>query len=153
MCAALAILSVWSLSACAPAYAPISPKTSSNKVVIRNDRGGLIGDRIEHIQQLRLKGASVQIGPGYCYSSCTMYLGLEDVCVHPQTELGFHGPINLNTRKRLNGAQFERWTTLAASYYPPKISESFMNKWRYRSSGLYKFWASDLVRYGIKLCK
>jgi hypothetical protein len=60
--------------------------------VVRNDRGGVVRDRLRELNQLRASGRPVEIRGNVCFSTCTMLLGLPQTCVDPDTVFGFHGP-------------------------------------------------------------
>lgn len=63
--------------------------TQAETVVIMRDVGGVVVDYAARFETYRQSRTQVEIR-GTCYSSCTMLLGLETVCVAPDAWLGFH---------------------------------------------------------------
>ncbi len=66
--------------------------STMSPLVIKNDRGGYIMDRLREIRNLRRSGQAVEIRGRVCFSTCTMLLDLPQTCVSPQTTFGFHAP-------------------------------------------------------------
>jgi hypothetical protein len=85
----------------------------SGALIVRNDRGGIVGNRARQIAQLDAAGRSVEIHGDICLSSCTMYLGVEDVCVNPKTRFGFHGPSYYG--QPLPPKYFDYWSEVIAA--------------------------------------
>ncbi len=81
-------------------------------IVIGNDMGGIVGNRAAEIQRINASGARVEIRGDVCVSSCTMYLGVGDVCVSP-TDFSFHGPSFFGAD--LPERDFEYWSQVIAS--------------------------------------
>lgn len=81
-----AILAASFLTACSVH----SNDDASNVKRVYYDEGGNIEDRRTEIERLNANGTRVEIlGP--CASACTMYLGSNDVAVHPNVKFSFHG--------------------------------------------------------------
>ncbi len=122
----------------------------SDVIVINNDRGGVVRKRVNEIKRLRAAHKRVEIRGRICYSSCTMYLGLPDTCVSPDTSFGFHGPSYYGTR--LSNRDFEYWSNVIASHYPQPLRRWYLREGRNRISGFYKISGRELIRLGIKPC-
>ncbi len=122
----------------------------SQRIVISNDRGGLVGRRAAEIAQLRRSGQAVEITGSVCLSTCTMYLGLPDVCVNPSTTFGFHGPTYWGAS--LSSNDFEYWSRVIASHYPAPLANWYMQTGRYKTNDLYRMRGSDLIRLGVPSC-
>ena len=99
-------------------------------LIVRNDTGGMVGARVREIQALKAAGSRVQLKGKYCLSACTMYLGMQKVCVNPSTRFGFHGP-SFHGRP-LAPRDFERWSRVMASHYPEPFRPWFLGVARYR---------------------
>lgn len=113
------------------------------------DEGGFIDLRAEEIKRLKEKGTRVEIGDGnVCISACTMYLALENTCVHPNAVLGFHSAISGSSAKSRH--QYNR---IMANHYPPEI-----RSWFYTSgaSEVFVTWktlkGSEAIEMGAKAC-
>lgn len=91
---AAALLACVVLSACSPNFAHYSGKTDEGWPVFRVvfDEGGWIESYDTQVNHFNNTKTRVEIR-GMCGSACTMYLGANDVCVHPTSELLFHGAI------------------------------------------------------------
>ena len=85
-------------------------------LIINNDRGGLLRDRLRQLAHLRQEDRSVQIQGNICYSTCTMFIGLPKACVSPDTTFGFHGPSSYG--RALDPATFDAASRRIASHYP-----------------------------------
>lgn len=125
---------------------------SQSKLVVRNDRGGLLTDRVEEIAQINQQGIPVEIRGSICLSSCTMYLGVENVCVESDVIFGFHGPSSYG--RPLTPLRFEKWSQIMASYYPhTELREWFLTRARYRIRGFYKVSGKQIIEMGTPQCK
>ena len=121
-------------------------------VVIRNDPGGAVDDRMRLVQSYRQSGKQVEIRSGYCLSACTMYLGLSSTCIAPDTVFGFHGPSSQMYGISLPPAAFEHWSTVMAAHYPEPLKSWFLKKGRYRTVGFYNYSGRQLINIGIREC-
>lgn len=93
------------------------------------DEGGYFDNRAREIKKLNEVGARIEIR-GVCISSCTMYLGADNVCVAPNARLGFHGAtetffIPATPENKL------RYDTNIARYYPPNLRGWFWKEARH----------------------
>lgn len=122
----------------------------SNIYFVMNDRGGDVETRMREIQFASIHYQKIEIGGEVCLSSCTMFLGLSQVCVHPNTRFGFHGPTDHGAP--LNRERFEYWSKLIASYYPPQLRSWYMTEARYLTKGYYSLSGKHLIRMGLRSC-
>ena len=123
---------------------------SAGAIIVGSDRGGFIRARLAEIQAIRAEGRAVEIRGKVCFSTCTMYLGVEDVCVSPTTTFGFHGPGM--AIGRMTPAQFDYVSRVIASHYPEPIADWYLAEGRTRTSGLYKMSGENLIRLGVRAC-
>ena len=118
--------------------------------VLLADRGGSVRNRAQEIITLRgLKGPIELRGP-LCLSSCTMYLALPDLCIHPETTFGFHGPSYYG--RALSARDFEYWSQVIADHYPKALRHWYLETGRYRSSGYFRIKGSTLIKMGLRRC-
>ena len=143
LCFAIAILLFCATSA---SFA----NAQASAFIVRNDRGGIVGERVEEIRRLKASGQRVEIQGNICLSSCTMYLGAGDVCVNPDTRFGFHGPSYYG--QPLAPEYFEYWSEVIAEYYPKPVRDWFMEKARHRLNGYYTIRGTELIRLGMRSC-
>lgn len=119
-------------------------------IVIGNDMGGIVGARAAEVQRINASGARVEIRGDVCLSSCTMYLGVGDVCVSPDTDFGFHGPSFFGAD--LPPRDFEYWSKVIASHYNAPLQDWFMSEARYRQLWHYTVTGEELIRIGYQAC-
>jgi len=115
------------------------------------DEGGIIETRAAKIEQLRRDGTRVVIGDGViCVSACTMYLALENTCVHPGAMLGFHGAIDLAPG---SGPSADEYNRILATYYPQPIRDWFFDSGAYRYKVIWKtLKGSEAIAMGVPAC-
>ncbi|QDC09113.1 hypothetical protein FHY55_07590 [Oceanicola sp. D3] len=131
--------------------APSSAQAQSAvAVIVGSDRGGFIRVRLAEIKELKAEKRRVEIRGKVCFSTCTMYLGVEDVCVSPKTTFGFHGPAM--AVGRMSPAQFDYVSRVIASHYPEPIANWYLAEGRTRTSGLYRMSGQNLIRLGVPAC-
>lgn len=118
-------------------------------MVVRTDRGGLLAQRSAEIRQLHASGQRVELR-GTCYSACTMYLGLPNVCIDPAADFGFHGPSAHGAP--LPPPQFEHWSQVMAGGYRAELRDWYMQTARYRISGFFRLSGAELIRMGYLRC-
>ncbi|SIO02969.1 hypothetical protein [Vannielia litorea] len=128
----------------------VAQAQSAGVIVVGNDRGGFIRARLNELHEIRERGQRVEIRGKVCFSTCTMYLGLDDVCVSPDTTFGFHGPAM--AIGRLTPAQFDYTSRVIASHYPPPVAAWYLEDGRNRISGLYRMKGENLIRLGVAQC-
>lgn len=131
------------------------PQTSAQAqglgaLIIRNDLGGRIDIRAQEIARLRSEGRAVELRGEACVSACTMYLGLENVCVDPRTTFGFHGPSSYGVP--MPPEYFEYWSEFLASYYKKPLSDWFMETARYELHAIYNLPGEELIKLGYRPC-
>lgn len=119
-------------------------------MVVRNDRGGRLLARLRQIGELRQSRRPVEISGRVCYSTCTMFLGLPQTCISPQTTFGFHGPTSYG--RSLDQATFDHASAVIASHYPPALKSWYMEKGRFETRGVYKISGRQLIAMGISVC-
>lgn len=117
---------------------------------IRNDRGGLLTVRLEQLETLKRSQQPVRISGRICYSTCTMFLGLPQTCISPDTTFGFHGPSSYG--RSLDQQTFDRASRAIASYYPAPLRDWYMTKGRYELSGFYRIKGANLIALGVRAC-
>lgn len=119
------------LSGCSIKVAPDTKFNENNDVLVKTvvyDEGGFIDHQAMRIERLNENGTRVEIR-GVCLSSCTMYLGADDVCVSPNAYLGFHGAMEFYFVPATPTNKM-KYDTQMASFYPPNLKEWFMNEGR-----------------------
>lgn len=117
---------------------------------VQDDRGGLVSERQAQIRRLLRNGTRIEIRGSVCLSSCTMYLGVPDVCVLPRTRFGFHGPSDHG--KPLSHRQFNYWSQVIADHYPKHLSRWYMQTARHLSKGYYHLTGAQLIELGFPNC-
>lgn len=125
---------------------------TNQTLIIRDDKGGNLAERARLINAYRADGIRVEIRGSYCLSACTMYLGLSDTCVAPDTTFGFHGPSSGLYGVALSAASFDRWSRVMADYYPEPIRSWFLTTGRNRTVGFHEFSGRELIGMGIRGC-
>lgn len=126
-------------------------EANTGALIIGNDRGGVIGTRAEEISRLRFEKRRVEIRGGICLSSCTMYLGVGNICVSTDTRFGFHGPSYYG--QPLAPEYFEYWSNVIASHYPPTIRNWFLSRARFEASSYTTLLGSELIKHGVQKCQ
>jgi hypothetical protein len=122
----------------------------SRPLVVQNDRGGEVLSRLRQMAQLRSTGQRVQIVEGACYSSCTMLLGLPQICISPNTTFGFHGPSSYG--RPLSSERFEEYSRTIAENYPPQLYSWYMSTARYSLVNVHRVKGRELIRMGVQAC-
>jgi hypothetical protein len=136
------------LSGVRPIWAQgVSPQET---VVIGNDRGGKIRSQLAKLAVIRANGQKIELRGRVCYSTCTLYLGLPQTCVLPDTRFGFHGPSNYGFHLRTDA--FEYWSHLIAAHYPEPLREWYLKTGRARINTFYRISGSELIRMGLAQC-
>ncbi|WP_273521663.1 hypothetical protein [Rhodosalinus sediminis] len=132
-------------------FVPIDSHAQGTVVVVRNDRGGLLAERMREVARLRAQDARVEIRGRVCLSSCTMFLGVENVCVEPDVTFGFHGPTSYG--RPLAPERFEAWSRIMAAHYPDeRLRDWFLETGRHRIRGYYRVSGEQLIRMGMPRC-
>ena len=118
-------------------------------LVVRNDPGGLIGARSRALEVLRASGQRVELR-GYCSSACTLYLGLENICVTASARFGFHGPSWYGAP--LDADAFELWSQVMARAYVPALRDWYLTKARYELGAPLIISGRELIKMGYPAC-
>ncbi|WP_296423053.1 hypothetical protein [Yoonia sp.] len=118
--------------------------------IVENDRGGLIGARAVEIAAINADSSRVELRGKFCYSSCTMYLGVSDLCISPTTAFGFHGPSRYGAV--LSVPQFEHWSRVMAMHYNAPLRDWFMREARHRITGYHRVSGAQLIALGYPSC-
>ncbi|MEL6572523.1 MAG: hypothetical protein AAFQ64_12730 [Pseudomonadota bacterium] len=147
-----ALCAIWSAAffLCQPTFSTAQQLAPIEPLVVTNDRGGLLRKRIAEIQDIVAASQPVQITGRICYSTCTMYLGLPDTCVAPDTVFGFHGPSSYG--RPLAPDVFEQASQTIAAYYPEVLRDWYMTTARHELRQLHKVRGSELIRLGVRQC-
>lgn len=119
--------------------------------IVRDDRGGYVGARAMEIAALNASQTRVELRGRVCYSSCTMYLGVRNLCVSPTTTFGFHGPSR--NGRALPARQFDHWSDVMAAHYKPALRDWFMRAGRHRISGHFRISGTQLIALGYPTCR
>ncbi len=118
--------------------------------IVSNDRGGLLESRLRELAQLRATRTPIEIRGDICYSTCTMYLGMPDVCIARTTRFGFHGPSSYGMS--LSPVRFENASRMIAAHYPEPLRAWYLNEGRYRINRPYFVSGTTLIQMGIPAC-
>ena len=132
-----------------PAKASVNDNMQ-NVLVIGNDRGGLLRTRLEQIEELRARNIAIEIRGRICYSTCTLFLGLEQTCVNPNTIFGFHGPSSYG--RALQPSVFEQASRIIANHYPPALRQWYLQSGRYKINSIYRIRGEQMIRLGVPQC-
>jgi hypothetical protein len=119
-------------------------------VIIQNDRGGSIGDRLLAIDRANTSRTRIELRGRVCFSSCTLYLGADDVCLSADTVFGFHGPSRHG--RALPPAEFEHWSHAMAAQYRVPLRDWFLSTARYRTTRYYRVTGTQLITIGYTPC-
>ena len=125
---------------------------SGQTLVVGDDAGGALVERLRRVRQLRREGVAVEIKGRFCLSACTLYLGLARTCVSPRTRFGFHGPATRLAGVALPPDKFERWSREMAAFYPEPLRGWFMGTARHRIVGFYTLSGDALIAMGVRRC-
>ncbi|MGJ8543886.1 MAG: hypothetical protein ACSHWZ_00480 [Sulfitobacter sp.] len=119
-------------------------------LIIGNDRGGLLVERLREVAVLRESNRPVRIMGAVCYSTCTLYLGLPQTCISAKTLFGFHGPSSFG--RPLQPVVFERASLAIASHYPPALKHWYITKARFKIASVQKVDGAQIIRMGVPAC-
>ncbi|WP_146036514.1 hypothetical protein [Pseudotabrizicola formosa] len=129
---------------------PAAQRAMLSSLKIHHDMGGRLDRRQDEIRKLRRSGQAVELR-GKCYSACTMYLGLPNVCVSPEATFGFHGP------QRLFGQMprdlFDHWSDVMSHNLRPPLQRWFMSEARFVGQQVMILPGSALIRMGYTPCR
>ncbi len=122
------------------------------RLVVGDDAGGALVERLRRVRRLRREGVVVEITGRFCLSACTLYLGLPQTCISPRTRFGFHGPATRFAGVALPPEKFERWSREMAAFYPEPLRGWFMQTARHRIVGFYSLSGDALIAMGVRRC-
>ena len=122
---------------------------AQSALVINSDRGGVLNQYAQRVSQLSQSGQRVELR-GTCYSACTMYLGLRNVCIHPNARFGFHGPSRRGRPLPLQ--EFDRWSHMMANHYREPLRSWFLSTARHQISGYHRLSGAQLISMGYPSC-
>ncbi|MEO0378751.1 MAG: hypothetical protein AAF252_00680 [Pseudomonadota bacterium] len=146
----MAILCVVQFAPATPVNASPSAGYDEAPLIVKNDHGGLLWDRLHQIKELRAQGRPIEIRGKKCYSTCTMLMGLPNTCISPKTVFGFHGPSSYG--RSLDKATFERASEVIASYYPEPLQVWYMAEARHTIKGVIRVRGDNIIQMGIRSC-
>jgi hypothetical protein len=144
-CRAALVLSL-ALAICANG----ATSTQADVITIGDDYGGVLIPRLANLQALKLRGDTVEIRGDICASACTLYLGLPNACIIPQTKFGFHGPSHYG--RPLPQADYERLSQVVAAQYPLVLRDWFMTSGRKTLVRMQFISGQTLIGLGLKQC-
>lgn len=121
-------------------------------VRIRDHKGGYLPRVVAQVNTLNRAGVAGRIDGGYCFSACTVFLALRDVCVAPWTQFGFHAPSDPRTRQALSGQAWQQVTAHVAGYYRPELADWWMRHGRHVRTGMAFRTGADLISMGYRAC-
>jgi hypothetical protein len=119
-------------------------------VIVQNDRGGAIGERLLSINRANANGTRFELRGRICYSSCTLYLGADHLCIDADTVFGFHGPSRHG--HPLPPKEFEHWSQVMAAQYRAPLQDWFLRTARHRIMGYYRLKGAQLIAMGYPQC-
>lgn len=96
------------------------PRSGDGRILIENDRGGLI----KEYEETRAKLASKPEGVALCGtigSAATIFISLPNACSCPDAQFNFHG-----ATERFRYSQ--KWTDAIASYYPEPLKSWYLRE-------------------------
>lgn len=102
------------LSACA---SPI--KVGEGYYKMPHHEGGHLQSTLADVAELNAIGAFMQLDPKECWSACTLYLGVKNICIGAETRFGFHAATNILLIPDARG------TALYASHLPQPVRRWF----------------------------
>ena len=121
-------------------------------VRIRDHRGGYLPRVVAEVAAMNGAGVAGRIDGAFCFSACTIYLSLQDVCVAPWTQFGFHAPRDARSGRHLSGAAFDHATSHVARYYRPALAAWWMHQGRHVRKGMAFRTGADLIAMGYRAC-
>ena len=133
-----------------PCTANAQQSTAIPSLEIGNDRGGSLRERLREIRELRRTGQPVRIVGQICYSTCTMFLGLPQTCVSPNTVFGFHGPSSYG--RALAPDVFDHASRLILENYPDPLKQWYWETARHGIWRMSQKSGADMIRIGVQAC-
>lgn len=119
---------------------------------IRDHRGGYLPRVVAEVRALNRAGVAGRIDGAFCFSACTVFLALEEVCVAPWTQFGFHAPRDARSGRVVRGQAFEQATLHVAGYYRPALANWWLQRGRHVERGMAFRSGADLIAMGYRAC-
>lgn len=138
-------LGLWALPSEGRVKAPV-------RVLVTEDLGGAVEDRMRLVDRMRDRGMGVAIPYGRCISACTLYLGLPQTCVGRTAVFGFHGPSARTQGLGLPLPEFERLSVAMARYYPEPVRSWYLSTARHVIGSYYPVSGAQLIALGFPEC-
>ena len=139
------------LGAAAPLAASDLGLEARPVLIIQGDQGGRIGERTLEVDHINRDHRAVEIRGRVCFSSCTVYLGIKDLCVGANTVFGFHGP--WSEHGPIEPVWFEYWSEVMSRYYSPVLAAWFMQEARHVGPDeVMRVTGRNLGRLGYSIC-
>lgn len=127
--------------------------SENSVIVIGDDRGGVLQDRLAEISGIRTRSDLVEIRASVCFSACTLYLGLERVCVSRSTQFGFHDPIaDPRSGLVLLASQRAFWREQMLSSYPSSLRRILQRRSTERARNMLVMSGAELIALGFAEC-
>ena len=145
-----ALLALLGAAFIAPGPANAEGRFAAPPLIIGDDRGGPLQERVDQLSHLRAQNRAVEIRGNVCFSTCTLYLGLANTCVSPATTFGFHGPSSYGAA--LDSRSFRQASELIASHYPPSLRAWYLSTGRYAIRRVHRISGRTLISMGVPAC-
>jgi hypothetical protein len=121
----------------------------ANAKVPEIDPGGSIFERFELMKIIDRAGVEYHIN-GVCISACTLFLGLEKVCMEPRSLLMFHSASSPDANGNL--ILSEEGNMIARLVYPQRILEWIDKKKALATIKLTPMTSDEAWSLGVKKC-
>jgi hypothetical protein len=109
--------------------------------------GGAFSDYAPIIARYNKSGERFRI-EGRCQSSCTLFLGIRNVCVDPDAKLFFHA--GRGRRNRISAAS----TAYMLKHYNAKLRAYLIEKHAMEKSSFFAISGRDLIsKFGYRACR
>lgn len=89
---------------------------------------------------------------GNCWSACTMFLGVKDVCYHPSASFHFHSARRVSPENPSVIVTSEWGNAILQSYYPPETNLLIAMNYGLALDTWIHVYGHDLQRLGIPAC-
>jgi hypothetical protein len=136
----------------APTTAALAFVRSPFQILVVDDLGGAVEERMRQVDRMRAQGQGAAIPYGRCISACTLYLGLPDTCVGRSAVFGFHGPSARTRGLGLPLGEFDRVSHAMANYYPEPVRSWYLSTARHIIGTYYQVSGAQLISMGFREC-
>ena len=130
----------------------LSRRMRGAKVIVGNHPGGYLYGTIADVEDINTLSLPVRITGDFCVSSCTLFLGADDVCISRTTRFGFHKPGNYVGLGQISSKVAWRATYRVAEYFNPSLSAWWLRTGS-KSSSLKYLTGLELIRMGYNECR